>query len=102
MVLLVKLIYLYVCVCLVHTYLIENNFMCNFEIIWLQNAKAEKVTFSFLADLSMNLTNAVVDTVVALRHLLVIMINYKMAQLVEFDAFLFLIKEHFILLYSSP
>lgn len=50
----------------------------------------------------MNLTNAAVDTVVAFRHLLVIMINYKMAQLVEFNVFLFLIKEHFILLYSSP
>lgn len=49
----------------------------------------------------MNLANAAIDTVVAFRHLLVIMTNYKMAQLVEFDAFLFLIKERFIFLYFS-
>lgn len=48
----------------------------------------------------MNLTNS--GTVVALPHLLVIPMNYKITLLVKFNVFSGSTKEHFILLPSSP
>lgn len=49
----------------------------------------------------MNLTNAALDIVVTLRHLLVLLINYKI-QRVELDAFPCSINKYLLLLNSSP